>query len=173
MEFVCSKGLGAKLESQSKHLLAISCSDTCIIDCYYQPDMVKENLDEVTQDLIAAIRKCPTMGNLLIGGDINIKPGTTEFDAVCQVLEEENIFLASDGLNPTYCKGTMNDHIFYKYGTIVTRTSVEDLQCSDHQPISLIAKVWNKGLRKGIARASKPVKKLDLKKCEPSQTIIQ
>ena len=80
------------------------------------------------------VNRCPDRNRLLLAGDINLRPNTEDFEALSELLEEEEIILRSDPTTPTYfhSKGSSTlDHIFAPVRMDILQTGVFDKGISD------------------------------------------
>jgi len=63
--------------------------------------------------LSKVLNKCLDRNRLKLAGDINLRPSTKDFEALSELLEEEEIILRSDPSIPTYFHSSSTlDHIF-------------------------------------------------------------
>ena len=60
---------------------------------YFNPS---EEIDDICRIVSPVVNRCPDRNRLLLGGDINLRPNTEDFEALCELLEEEEIILRSD-----------------------------------------------------------------------------
>lgn len=137
--------LKGKMIASSKFHLATSTNEFVAIGVYYKPGT---DLDEICEDLTSVLANVFQDGNVIVGGDFNVKGDSDDFPALREFLEEEfDIILVSDPSIPSFIgyksyagdvsKGKSTpDHVF------MSRALLQGASCetralagSDHLPI--------------------------------------
>ena len=139
LQFAVNRNLGAKMFTQSKNHLGIKIGDLCIIGVYYPPKGDRAVIEEVAEDITKAIKAVPENMHCIIAGDWNFKPDQPEFDALVELLNNEEYLLASDETVSTMHEtDSAWDHLFIREGTMLVKCDTDDSKptWSDHKIIT-------------------------------------
>lgn len=83
---------------QSQNVLAMEIRCTTIIGCHYEPNF---EIDSIINELSQVIALIKDRHNMIIGGDCNVRPNSSEFSELIKFLETEGIVQISDASIPT------------------------------------------------------------------------
>ena len=138
---IINKKLKPKLISMDDNHICVSACGLTVCGFYFNPT---EEIDDICRIVSQVVNRCPDRNRLLLAGDINLRPNTEDFEALSELLEEEEIILRSDPTIPTYfhSKGSSTlDHIFAPVRMDILQTGVFDKGISDHAAITAVTHI--------------------------------
>ena len=134
----------SRLNSSDQNHISVSFDHISIIGVYFKPN---SDIDDIIISLATALRNIPASSPIVIGGDFNVHPNTTEFFEICDFLFHQGISLISRTDQPTfsYSKGSSCvDYIFSSRCLPVKSVKTIPINSSDHIPIQAVLRVRRK-----------------------------
>ena len=141
LQMIVNKSLKPQLLSKDDNHICVTACGLTVCGLYFNPE---SELDDICKIVSQVVNRCPDKKNLILAGDLNLKPHTEDFEEFCELLLEDEIILRSDPSTPTFFhqKGSSTlDHVFASARMDVVSTGVFDKGISDHAAITAIAHI--------------------------------
>jgi hypothetical protein len=131
----------AKLISSDFNHIAVSLPHLTFVGLYFRPGA---DLDDIVMTIATALNHAPPRLPVLIGGDLNVHPGSHGLQEICNLLLHYDITLISDSNTPTFIhpKGaSCLDYVFASLSVELSSVNILPLTCSDHLPLQVKLKL--------------------------------